>query len=65
MTIAQQLPVIPKVVNSTFRTGTPSLADPKTFEAVLKTVASEARLTPAAEISMEINPTSIETKKLR
>ena len=64
----------PKVYNSCvvlsqtvycIRSGTPSLAEPKTFGAVLEMVSNEARLAREAEISMEINPTSIETNKMR
>ncbi|XP_076451272.1 radical S-adenosyl methionine domain-containing protein 1, mitochondrial-like isoform X2 [Babylonia areolata] len=48
-----------------FGGGTPSLAEPQTIGSVLETVATAARLTLGAEISMEINPTDSETKKLR
>ncbi|KAK7112959.1 hypothetical protein V1264_012330 [Littorina saxatilis] len=48
-----------------FGGGTPSLAEPRTLGAVLETVSKEAWLAPEAEISMEINPTSIETSKMK
>lgn len=55
-----------KTVTSVFfGGGTPSLAEPNTLAAVLETAASVAALAPDTEVSMEINPTSMETDKLR
>ncbi|CAI2171235.1 13211_t:CDS:2 [Funneliformis geosporum] len=48
-----------------FGGGTPSLALPSTFEAVLNTISNEFTLPSNAEITMEGNPTSTETKKLQ
>ena len=45
--------------------GTPSLAQPKTLEAVIDTVNKNASLHDQAEISMEVNPTSSKICKLR
>ncbi|XP_025094840.1 LOW QUALITY PROTEIN: radical S-adenosyl methionine domain-containing protein 1, mitochondrial-like [Pomacea canaliculata] len=47
-----------------FGGGTPSLAEPKTLESVLDKLASIASMQPETEISMEINPTNLETQKL-
>lgn len=44
--------------------GTPSLAEPKTLESVLDKLASMASMQQETEISMEINPTNLETQKL-
>ncbi|CAG8507841.1 8904_t:CDS:10 [Funneliformis mosseae] len=48
-----------------FGGGTPSLALPSTFKAVLNTIAKEFTLPSNVEITMEGNPTSTETKKLQ
>ena len=46
-------------------TGTPSLAEPATVEAVINAVCTHSRLDSDAEINLEANPTSAEMKKLR
>ncbi|PKY25016.1 putative oxygen-independent coproporphyrinogen III oxidase [Rhizophagus irregularis] len=48
-----------------FGGGTPSLALPSTFEAILNTIANEFILPSNTEITMEGNPTSTETGKLQ
>lgn len=45
--------------------GTPSLAQPKTLEQVLGVAVAEASLSESAEVSMEINPTDLQTARLR
>ena len=45
--------------------GTPSLADPNTIAAVIDTVRRNAVLHENAEITIEVNPTKLETRKLR
>ncbi len=45
--------------------GTPSLADPNTIAAVIDTVRGNATLPGDAEITLEVNPTKLETRKLR
>ena len=46
-------------------TGTPSLAEPATISAVLCSVNRLCSLDGVAEITLEANPTSVETAKLR
>ena len=48
-----------------FGGGTPSLALPSTFYDVIDTVAKLVALDDDAEITMEANPTSIETSKMK
>mgnify|MGYP001795710462 CR=1 FL=1 len=45
--------------------GTPSLAEPATIYTVLNSVNKLCRLDKTAEVSLEANPTSAETDKLR
>ena len=45
--------------------GTPSLAKPETIEAALNTIREQACLTENAEVTLEANPTSAQTEKLR
>jgi coproporphyrinogen III oxidase-like Fe-S oxidoreductase len=45
--------------------GTPSLAKPETIEAALDTIREQACLTENAEVTLEANPTSAQTEKLR
>ncbi|KAL5018373.1 hypothetical protein ScPMuIL_004095 [Solemya velum] len=47
-----------------FGGGTPSLADPQTIFEVLEVVKETSSLADRAEISIEVNPTHLETKKL-
>ena len=44
--------------------GTPSLALPSTIEAVIKAISVSTKLDPEAEISMEVNPTALESDRL-
>lgn len=44
--------------------GTPSLAQPDTIKALLDAVRHKVYLAATSEISMEVNPTSVEIKKL-
>ena len=46
-------------------TGTPSLAEPSTVEAVLAEVRDNSELKNGAEVTLEANPTSAQTDKLR
>ncbi|CAI8044547.1 Radical S-adenosyl methionine domain-containing protein 1, mitochondrial [Geodia barretti] len=48
-----------------FGGGTPSLAKPETIQAVLNTIREQACLTENAEVTLEANPTSAQTEKLR
>lgn len=48
-----------------FGGGTPSLMNPSTIEGILRWVKENAYCSPFLEISMEANPTSVETQKLR
>ncbi|KAK2169431.1 hypothetical protein LSH36_10g12000, partial [Paralvinella palmiformis] len=48
-----------------FGGGTPSLAEPLTIQSVLETVERCTHLIPGAEITLEANPTSAESTKLR
>lgn len=45
--------------------GTPSLAEPATIQAVIETVAKAVHLPTNAEISLEVNPTPTESTNLR
>lgn len=45
--------------------GTPSLAKPDTVEAVISSVEEKSMLASGAEITLEANPTSAQTNKLR
>ncbi|CAH1273314.1 RSAD1 [Branchiostoma lanceolatum] len=63
-TLLQQSGV--KQVNSVFfGGGTPSLALPHTLEAVLEVISQHALLPADAEVTLEANPSSTETEKLR
>lgn len=46
-------------------TGTPSLAKPDTVEAVIASVEEKSMLASGAEVTLEANPTSALTNKLR
>ena len=46
-------------------TGTPSLAKPDTVEAVISSVEERSMLASGAEVTLEANPTSALTNKLR
>src|ERR1700722_6397139 len=55
----------PRRVGSVFfGGGTPSLMEPKTVEAVLKSVDTLWGLPPGTEVTLEANPTSVEAGKL-
>ena len=46
-------------------TGTPSLAEPRVVEAIVAHVRDKSELRSGAEITLEANPTSAQTEKLR
>ena len=48
-----------------FGGGTPSLLEPEDLEAILRGAAAAFRIDPGAEISLEANPESVTTEKLR
>ncbi|PZQ52701.1 MAG: coproporphyrinogen III oxidase [Rhodovulum sulfidophilum] len=48
-----------------FGGGTPSLMPPATVAAVIDTIAARWSLDPAAEITLEANPTSVEAERFR
>ena len=48
-----------------FSTGTPSLANPSTVEVILDTVSKHTDLNCDAEVTLEANPTSVQTETLR
>ena len=48
-----------------FLQGTPSLAEPSTISSVLETVSRICHLPSDAEVTLEANPTSVETGRLR
>ncbi|EDO27657.1 predicted protein [Nematostella vectensis] len=55
-----------KTINSVyFGGGTPSLAKPSTFSAILECLQQKGVLNPNAEVTLEANPTSAESHKLR
>ena len=45
--------------------GTPSLAEPQTLAGVVETVDRMCPLAANTEITLEVNPTTVETSKLR
>ena len=45
--------------------GTPSLTEPSTISSILETVSGVCHLPSDAEVTLEANPTSIETHSLR
>jgi putative oxygen-independent coproporphyrinogen III oxidase len=53
-----------RVVSIFFGGGTPSLAQPSVFEAVIKYVRKTWKTSDDLEITMEANPTSVEAKRL-
>jgi putative oxygen-independent coproporphyrinogen III oxidase len=56
----------PRMVNSVFfGGGTPSLMSPETVAEILQTIAAHWRLAPDVEITLEANPTSVETTRFR
>jgi len=46
-------------------TGTPSLAEPSTIAKVVDTVKSHVTFKPGSEVTLEMNPTDLETGMLR
>ena len=56
---------IKRVKSIFFGGGTPSLALPSTLHDVIDTVARVSQLSDDAEITMEANPTSMETAKMK
>ncbi|XP_050390545.1 radical S-adenosyl methionine domain-containing protein 1, mitochondrial [Patella vulgata] len=56
---------INKLTTVFFGGGTPSLASPDTVKAVIDRAKSHGNLDQDAEITIEVNPTDIEAKKLR
>ncbi|KAI9294483.1 radical SAM enzyme [Neoconidiobolus thromboides FSU 785] len=55
-----------KRINSVyFGGGTPTLAEPSTFEAILKYIDKECKIDENTEITIEVNPTSMEMDKLK
>src|SRR5271166_1977006 len=48
-----------------FGGGTPSLMRPQTIQGVIDAIAAKWRLDPAAEITLEANPTSVEAGRFR
>ncbi|XP_033748634.1 radical S-adenosyl methionine domain-containing protein 1, mitochondrial-like isoform X1 [Pecten maximus] len=48
-----------------FGGGTPSLAEPRTIASVIEAVTKTTQLHAAAEVTLEVNPTLLETGKLR
>src|SRR5690606_18097580 len=48
-----------------FGGGTPSLMDPRSVAAILEAIARHWTLDPAAEITLEANPTSVEAERFR
>ncbi|XP_063873978.1 radical S-adenosyl methionine domain-containing protein 1, mitochondrial-like [Scylla paramamosain] len=56
---------ITQVSSVFFGGGTPSLARPKMVEKVLRVLQSEGHLLEGAEVTLEVNPTSLETQTLR
>ena len=45
--------------------GTPSLTEPSTISSILETVSGICHLPSDAEVTLEANPTSVETHSLR
>ena len=45
--------------------GTPSLAEPFAIEAILTTINKHVRMSPNAEVTLEVNPTSGQLQKLK
>ena len=60
-----ELSGVRRVKSIFFGGGTPSLALPSTFHDVIETVAGLVDLDDDAEITMEANPTSMETEKMK
>ncbi|XP_013386845.1 radical S-adenosyl methionine domain-containing protein 1, mitochondrial [Lingula anatina] len=56
---------VKKIGSIFFGGGTPSLAQPQTLQRVVETAAACALLPGDAEVSLEANPTLLETKKIR
>ncbi len=55
-----------RIVQSVFfGGGTPSLMQPETVQGVIDAIASAWNLDPAAEITLEANPTSVEAERFR
>ena len=48
-----------------FGGGTPSLMDPRSVASIIEAIATHWRLDPAAEITLEANPTSVEAERFR
>jgi len=54
-----------RITSVYFGGGTPSLAEPSTISSVLETVSRICHLPSDAEVTLEANPTSVETGRLR
>lgn len=54
-----------RVVSVFFGGGTPSLMDPSTIEGVLNEIRAHWPVAPKMEVTMEANPTSVETQKFK
>jgi putative oxygen-independent coproporphyrinogen III oxidase len=65
--IAHRAALAPRrtVASIFFGGGTPSLMRPQTVQGVIDAIASEWRLDPKAEITLEANPTSVEAGRFR
>ena len=48
-----------------FGGGTPSLADVSTIEKIMTTISCHVKLDGSAEVTLEVNPTALETNKLQ
>ncbi|KAM8973662.1 radical S-adenosyl methionine domain-containing protein 1, mitochondrial [Pelodytes ibericus] len=60
-----QLSQVSRVSSVYFGGGTPSLASPRTIDAVLKAISSSALLPCNAEVTLEVNPTSMQHSRLQ
>ncbi|CAL1528266.1 unnamed protein product [Lymnaea stagnalis] len=56
---------VQEITSVFFGGGTPSLAHPDTIKMFMEDIKSRVSVQPTAEISMEINPTSLELEKLK
>ena len=45
--------------------GTPSLAEPRVVETIVATIRDNLEMTSGTEVTLEANPTSAQTEKLR
>ncbi|XP_052240034.1 radical S-adenosyl methionine domain-containing protein 1, mitochondrial-like isoform X2 [Dreissena polymorpha] len=60
-----ELSGVSKIKTVFFGGGTPSLAPPSSIQTILDTLKAGDLLIPAAEVSLEANPTHLETSRLR